>query len=259
MSAIYPVRTALVTGAAQGIGYAIAARLVRDGIHVIIADIDEEAATAAARELAPAGAASAIRLDLMELRAITELATRFEAEGREINIVVNNAGVLDNVSLSGTTPEIYERVMGINFRAPLFLCQQFARLMPADGRSAIVGIASGSALLGNQNRPVYGPAKAAVMALARALAVELASRRVRANAVAPGAIETPLTRAEHSPEVRAKILSRTPSNRYGLPEEIASAVAFLASDEASYVNGQTLIVDGGFTSTGFFDPGSPAS
>ena len=120
-----------------------------------------------------------------------------------------------------------------------------------------MNIASASGLLGNQERPVYGPAKAGIIALTKCLAVELAKYRIRVNAVAPGAIATPLTAAGHSKEVSSKVLLRTTLNRYGLHEEVAAAVVFLASADASFITGHTLAVDGGFVSAGFFE--SPLS
>jgi NAD(P)-dependent dehydrogenase (short-subunit alcohol dehydrogenase family) len=245
---------ALITGGAQGIGKAIAARFVAQGGRVVIADLNAEAAEATAKELSPTGQATWFALDLTDLDQINNVSSILDAASvGPIHVLVNNAGILDNVSFLETSRKIYESVMDVNFRGPFFLSQQIANRMRHTGGGAIVNIASGSGLLGNEGRPVYGPAKAAIIALTKCLAVELAKYRIRVNAVAPGAIATPLTAVGHSEEVRSKIMSRTPLNRYGLPEEVAAAVIFLASADASYITGHTLAVDGGFVSAGFFD------
>ncbi|WP_350295609.1 SDR family oxidoreductase [Limnohabitans sp. Rim8] len=251
-------QTALITGGAQGIGKAIAALFIARGGRVVIADINAEAAEATAKELSPSGRATWFALDLMDLDMINNVPGILDtASVGPVHVLVNNAGILDNVSFLDTNQKIYDDVMNVNFRGPFFLTQQIANRMRHTGGGAIVNIASASGLLGNQERPVYGPAKAGIIALTKCLAVELAKYRIRVNAVAPGAIATPLTAAGHSKEVRSKVLLRTPLNRYGLPEEVAAAVVFLASADASFITGHTLAVDGGFVSAGFFE--SPLS
>jgi len=245
-------RVALVTGAASGIGLAIARRLAKDGARVVIADVNEVGAVAAASELARTGDVTSVILDVRSVEGIKAAVARILELSGQVDILVNNAGKVDNTTFLETSPEVYDATLDVNLRGTFFLSQTVAKAMVGRGGS-IVNIASVAAQFGCERRPVYGPAKAAIMALTQAMAVELARYGIRVNAIAPGTVETPLVAAAHSAAWRKLMMSRTPAARYAAPEEIAAAVAFLVSDDASYVMGHTLNVDGGFAVTGPLD------
>jgi 3-oxoacyl-[acyl-carrier protein] reductase len=246
-------RIAIVTGAARGIGRAIAGRLAQDGAHVVVMDRDGAAARAAGADLLPAGKATHAVLDIRDIPAMREALSTIVSEFGPPSILVNNAGVVDNVPFLETSEETFDTTVDVNFRGLFFLSQEFARTADPNG-GAIVNIASVTGLFGSERRSVYGPTKAAVIALTKAMAVELAPRRIRVNAVAPGAVETSLSAEAHGGEWRRLLMSRTPAGRYGSPEEIAAAVLFLVSDDASFITGHTINVDGGFAAAGIFSP-----
>jgi 3-oxoacyl-[acyl-carrier protein] reductase len=244
-------QVAIITGSARGIGYSIAERLASDGAAVVIADISADGACGAATRLREAGyRAQAIRTDITNLDSVTKMVQdTLNAFGR-LDILVNNAGVGLNRPFLETTLEDWEQVLRVNLTGT-FVCSQAAALVMAEaGGGRIIHIASISGERGAQNRSAYGASKAGVIQLTKVMALELAAKGIRVNAVAPGPVATPMTSVTHTQAIRDSYYSRIPLKRYAQPEEIAAAVAFLASDEASFVNGHTLDVDGGFISSG---------
>ncbi|HEU0221693.1 MAG TPA: glucose 1-dehydrogenase [Paracoccaceae bacterium] len=242
-------RVALVTGAAQGIGLAIAERLHAEGAAVALLDLGDRAAEAAAGlgERAMALGADLTALDPAgAARLVAEVAGRFGAP----DILVNNAGVIHLAPFLDFPMEEFDRVMAVNLRAPLILGQAVARGMIAAGKSgAIVNLSSVAAEVANPKAAAYCASKAAIGQLTKVMAIELIGHGIRVNAVAPGTIMTPMANeaVAGSEEVRRTVLSRTPIGRLGEPDEIARVVSFLAGDDASYVIGQTVFVDGGRT------------
>lgn len=240
-------KVAVVTGAAQGIGLACAARLHADGARVVLADINVEKATNAAHTLGGGETALAVRCNVAsrdEVKALIEAAVqRFGG----IDIMVNNAATTVSSSPLDLTEEEFDRVIGVNLKGTLFGCQEAARVMVARGGGAIVNMSSMQAELAIAERVPYGISKAGINQLTKIFALALAKQGVRVNAVAPGTILTDLTRGSvlSNEESYRKILSRTPMGRCGEADEIATVVSFLASKEASYVTGQTLYADGG--------------
>jgi glucose 1-dehydrogenase len=241
-------KVALVTGAAHGIGLACAARLLSEGAFVAMLDRDGPAAAAAADRLGYG--AMAIVSDLAELSpevAGAIVANVSDRWGR-LDILVNNAGVIRLQPFLDFEPAAWDLMMDVNVRAPMLLSQAAARAMIEQGAGGtIVNVSSVTAELGAPLAAGYAASKGAVRQLTRVMALELIGHGIRVNAVGPGTIATEMaTRAVlDDPEARRVVLSRTPIGRLGEPDEIAKAVSFLASDDASYVVGQTVYVDGG--------------
>jgi 3-oxoacyl-[acyl-carrier protein] reductase len=239
-------RVALVTGGAQGIGLATAKNLLENGWHVVIGDIAQ--ASAQAQVEAAGERMTAVRLDVREPRSVEEAINGVVDDLGQIDLLVNNAGVHSHGTIENLAWKAWLSVMDVNLFG-VFRCMQVGgRHMLAAGKGAIVNIVSIAAERGAPGRSPYVASKAAVIGLTRTAAVEWATRGVRVNAVGPGYVDTELLgRYVRDGKVNLEpILQRTPLHRVARPEEIASAIRFLASDEASYITGQVLYVDGGF-------------
>jgi NAD(P)-dependent dehydrogenase (short-subunit alcohol dehydrogenase family) len=242
-------KVAIVTGAARGIGLAVARKFVELGYRVALLDIDAPALEATARGFA-AGQALAIACDVADAAQVGAAVSRVQARFGRIDALVNNAGIAVFKPLLETTYEEWQRVMAVNLTGPFLCVQACAPLMLRNGGGAIVNIASISGLRASTLRVAYGTSKAALMHLTRQQAVELGNRGIRVNAVAPGPVDTAMAKQVHTPAIRAGYHDAIPLNRYGSEREIAEAVVFLCSDAASYINGQTLAADGGFDAAG---------
>jgi NAD(P)-dependent dehydrogenase (short-subunit alcohol dehydrogenase family) len=245
-------RIALVTGAAKGIGAAIADRLARDGMHVLIADLDEAQARAKADELKAAGfAASSLLLDVGNPASVAAAFAAVDKQYGRCDVVVNNAGIAKTFPFVDFPLESWQAHMNVNVTGTLLCAQHGARMMVRNQWGRIINIASVAGMRAvGVGRTGYGTSKAAVIGLTRQMAVELAEHGVTANAIAPGPVDTPMTRVLHSPEFRQSYTDAIPMNRYGTPEEVAAAVGYLASDGAAYVTGIVIPVDGGFLASG---------
>ncbi len=249
-------RVAVVTGAGRGIGAAIAARLHGDGCAVALADLDGAAAEAAARGLNAGGAtAFGLALDVADSASVEAGFAAVAARFGRVDVLVNNAGVATLAPFLEFPAEAFARVMAVNVTGALLCAQAAARLMRGSGGGRIVNIASVSGVRAGAGRTAYGTSKAALIGLTRQMAIELAPYGITANAVAPGPVETEMARRYHSAGVRAAYERQVPAGRYAAPEEIAAAVAWLASPEAAYVTGVVLPVDGGFLAAGMMEDG----
>lgn len=243
-------RTALVTGAARGIGLATTERLLQEGWRVALLDIDGENLEATVARLARPDAILSITADVSEpaqvKAAVQQVADRF---GR-LDALVNNAGIAIFKPLLETTFEDWSKVLAVNLSGPFLCTQAAAPLMAAGGGGAVVNITSISGLRASTLRVAYGTSKAGLAQLTKQQAIELAQHGIRVNAVAPGPVDTAMAKAVHSPEIRAAYHDAVPLARYGLESELAEVIAFLCSERASYVTGQVVAVDGGFEATG---------
>jgi NAD(P)-dependent dehydrogenase (short-subunit alcohol dehydrogenase family) len=243
-------KVALVTGAARGIGLAVAKRFLADGWRVALLDILGEALEESVTALASPDATLALTCDVSDAKAVASVFAETERRFGRLDALVNNAGVAVFTPLMETSEADWSRVLAVNLTGP-FLCTKAAvPLMRRHGGGAIVNITSISGLRASTLRSAYGSSKAGLAHLTKQLAVELAELGIRVNGVAPGPVDTAMAKAVHSAEIRADYHDAIPLNRYGLEEELAEAVYFLCSDRASYITGQILAVDGGFDAAG---------
>jgi NAD(P)-dependent dehydrogenase (short-subunit alcohol dehydrogenase family) len=243
-------KTALVTGAARGIGLATAKRFLADGWRVALLDIDGENLQHTYATLGKPDETFAIVCDVADsvgvARALDDVKARF---GR-LDALVNNAGIAIFKPILEVTYEDWQRVLAVNLTGPFLVTQAAVPLMRDSGGGAIVNIASISGLRASTLRTAYGTSKAGLVHLSKQQAVELASLNIRVNTVAPGPVDTAMAKIVHTPDIRRDYRDHMPLNRYGLEEELAETIYFLCSERASFITGQTLAVDGGFDSTG---------
>jgi NAD(P)-dependent dehydrogenase (short-subunit alcohol dehydrogenase family) len=245
-----PAGVALVTGAARGIGLAAARRFLAEGWRVALLDIDGPAQEAAAASLDAAERTLALTCDVADPAAVAAAVRAVEARFGRLDALVNNAGTAVFKPLLETSHAEWSRVLAVNLDGPFLCSQAAAPVMARGGGGSIVNITSISGLRASTLRVAYGTSKAALAHLTRQQAVELAGLGIRANAVAPGPVETAMAKAVHSPAIRADYHDAIPLARYGLDEELANAIYFLSSPQASYITGQVLAVDGGFDAAG---------
>ena len=240
------MKTALVTGAARGIGLATARLFLEEGWQVAMIDRDGPALLAASEDLE---GVHPVIADVSEPDQVTSMVDQTLDAFGQIDALVNNAGVADFGPMEETSYERWKTVMATNLDGP-FLCTQAATPALKDSKGAIVNIASISGLRASTLRVAYGTSKAAVIQLTLQQAAELGEYGIRANAVAPGPVRTKLAMAVHSQDIIDAYHDALPLNRYGSEREIAEAIVFLASDRASFITGQCLAADGGFEGTG---------
>ena len=241
-------KVAVVTGAARGIGLACARRFAAEGARVVLSDIDEEGGRTAAEEIAASGAAARfVACDVGEQGQCAALmAAAAEAYGG-LDICVANAGIIHTADFLEIEEADFDRVIRVNLKGVFLTGQAAARRMVAEGRGgAIVNMSSVNAVIAIPNQVPYVVAKGGVNQLTKVMALSLAPHGIRVNAIGPGSIQTEILMAVMEDEAaRRKILSRTPMGRVGRPEEVASVAVFLASEDASYMTGQTVYPDGG--------------
>jgi NAD(P)-dependent dehydrogenase (short-subunit alcohol dehydrogenase family) len=254
-------KVAIITGSGRGIGREMARLFAAEGAQVVVADVNEETARRTAAEIAAAGGeACPVTTDVTEAHQVESLIRLVVARWGRLDVLVNNAGVGLNRPFLETTLSEWDRTLRTNLTGTFLCAQAAARVMVDQGSGRIVNVASISGQRGGQGRAAYGAAKAGVILLTRVMAVELAPRGVSVNAIAPGPVDTDQSRGTHTPATRRAYHDRIPLGRYGEHREIAAAALFLASDEASFVTGHVLNVDGGFGAAGLmFDPREDAT
>lgn len=246
-------KVAIVTGAANGIGRAIARRLVAEGASVAVADIQFETAERTAGEIkSEGGAALAVRIDVTSLESAVAAADQVERELGPIDILVNNAGWDKLEPFVESKPETWDKIIAINYRGVLNCCKAIAPRMQSRGSGKIVSISSDAARVGSTGEAVYSGCKAAIIGFSKTLARELARHHINVNVVCPGPTETALLREAMAGRAGAlEAMTRgIPFRRLGQPEDLAGAVAFFASPDADFATGQVLSVSGGLTMAG---------
>ena len=236
---------ALITGGAQGIGLACGRALAEDGARVILADINADGVTAAAAKLG--GGAVGLVCDMSDAAQIAAMFDAIEAEHGPVEILVNNAGIALPGDFLTYSAEDFQKVIDVNLTGTFLATQRAAQTMVDKGiKGAIVNMSSVNAQVAIPAIPAYCASKGGVMQLTKAAALALAPHNIRVNAVGPGSIDTAMMAGVNAnPGAMDVILSRTPLKRVGEPREIGAVVAFLASNKASYITGQTIYVDGG--------------
>jgi 3-oxoacyl-[acyl-carrier protein] reductase len=238
-------RVSIVTGASQGIGEAIARDLAEEGATVILADVQLEKLEAVARSIAEAGGrAEAHAVDVADTASVDRMVAAVAETHKRIDHLVNNAGITRDGLLMRMKEEDWDAVLRVNLKGTFNFSRAVLRTMIGARYGRIVNMASVAGLMGNAGQTNYAASKAAVIALARSLAREVGARGITVNAVAPGFIATAMT--EKLPdEVKAAYLEIIPLKKFGLPKDVSSAVKFLLSDDASYITGQVVSVNGG--------------
>jgi len=244
-------KVAIVTGAAQGIGRAIAETLAQRGANVVVADLQLEKAEAVAEEITSATGqrAAAVRVDVADSASARGMVDHAIAEFGRVDILVNNAGITRDNLIVRMTEDDWDLVLNINLKGAFNCARAVIRSMMKQRYGRVINITSVSGLAGQAGQTNYSSSKAGLIGFTKALAKEVGSRNVTVNAVAPGFIETVLT-ADLPQELKDAAIKMTPAARFGKPEDVAHAVAFLASDEAAFITGVVLSVDGGLVMSG---------
>jgi len=250
-------KVALVTGAGSGIGREIALLYATQGAQVVVADVNMAAAGAVVAEISGAGGtANAQAMDVADEAAVQAAITATVARYGQLNILVNNAGISQVGNILETSAEEFDRVMAVNLKG-VFLCSKYAvaqMVAQTPPGGVLVNIASVAGMIAVDRRAAYGTSKGGVIALTRSVAMDFVGQGIRANAICPGTVHTPFVEgflernfADSKDEVRQQLHARQPIGRMGEPREIASAALYLAAEEAAFVTGSALVIDGGWT------------
>jgi NAD(P)-dependent dehydrogenase (short-subunit alcohol dehydrogenase family) len=244
-------KTAIVTGAAGGIGYAVAERFVKEGAKVVIADFDAEKGAKAAKALGPDSSVRFVKTDVGDAAQIARMVDETVSAFGEIDILVANAGIVHGADFLDIAEADFDRVLRVNLKGVFLAGQAVARRMADRVRAGgpagtIINMSSVNAVFAIPNQVPYSVSKGGVNQLTKVMALSLASYGIRVNAIGPGSIMTDILKAVANDKAAMdRIMMRTPLGRIGDPSEIASIAAFLASDDASYITGQTIYADGG--------------
>jgi glucose 1-dehydrogenase len=244
-------KVAIVTGGAKGIGFAVAKRFAQEGARVVVADIDEDAGSRAVEEIGAHGAVRFIRCDVGDKADVENLVAATVQGWGSIDVLVSNAGIVHGADFLEIAEADFDRVIRVNLKGMFLVGQAVARQMVEqieDGGTpgAIVNMSSNNAVVAIATQVPYSASKGGVNQLTKVMALSLAPYGIRVNAIGPGSIMTDmLVSVNTNQEAKRRLLSRTPLGRIGEPSEIAAVAVFLASDEASYITGQTIYADGG--------------
>lgn len=238
-------KTAIVTGSAQGIGKAIANEFVRRGANIVVVDLDQEKIDAAVAEMKTINRnVLGIRCDITQESQVEELVKQAKEQFQTIDILVNNAGITRDKLLMRMSLADWEAVLRVNLTGTFLCTQKVSKVMMSQRKGKILNIASVIGIIGNAGQSNYAAAKAGIIAFTKSVAKELASRNINVNAIAPGFIKTAMTDML-SQEVVDEYLAKIPLKRFGTPDDVAKLACFLCSEEANYITGQTIVIDGG--------------
>lgn len=239
-------KVAIITGGARGIGKAIALKFAYEGASIVLVDVLEDELYGSAREIKDIGSeVLVIKADVSMVSELEKIVSNTIKLFNKIDILVNNAGIFSHSSLEELTEEQWHKVINVNLKSALFLSKYVAIYMKKQGGGKIINIASTAGITGGYYAGIdYSISKAGIITLTKALARRLAKYNIKVNAIAPGIIDSPMTRSWPK-EVIEDLVKKIPLGRLGKPEDVANVAAFLASDEADYITGQVIIVDGG--------------
>lgn len=238
-------RNALITGAAQGIGKAIALGMAKEGANVAIADVNMESAEKTAQEVTGLGVRSiAVKVDVSKQDEVTEVFRTVTGELGSLDILVNNAGITRDTLIMRMKEEDWDAVLNINLKGSFLCCKEAVKIMAKQRSGKIISISSVVAFMGNPGQANYSSSKAGLIGLTKTIAKEYAGRGIRVNAVAPGFIQTAMTDVL-SDNVKEEMMKSIPLGQLGTPEDVTNAVIFLASKESDYITGQVIHVNGG--------------
>ncbi|MEN8264748.1 MAG: 3-oxoacyl-[acyl-carrier-protein] reductase [Nitrospirota bacterium] len=238
-------KNALITGAAQGIGKSIALSMAKEGANVCIADVNTESAENTAAEINALGVKGiAIGIDVSKQESVSEAFGTFTNELGSLDILINNAGITKDTIIMRMKEEDWDAVLNINLKGSFLCCKEAVKLMAKKRSGKIISISSVVAFMGNPGQANYSSSKAGLIGLTKTIAREYAGRGIRANAVAPGFIQTAMTDVL-SDDVKNQMKSNIPLGQFGTPEDVTNAVIFLASNESDYITGQVIHVNGG--------------
>ena len=235
-------KSVLITGGAGGIGRVTAARFLDEGARVVVFDKDENACRLLEEELP--GLEPSITVDVSDPGSVEKAFEKLDAQFDQLDILINNAGISYRHSFLEITPEEWQTVISINLNGIFFVAQQSAQRMLAGDGGVILNMGSTNALMGYHYYADYNASKAGVIELTRSMALELGPK-IRVNAICPGFIMTPMQEAEYTPKMRQDFGEKLPVRRLGKPEDVAALFAFLASDDASFITGEFIVIDGG--------------
>jgi glucose 1-dehydrogenase len=243
-------KTVIVTGAARGIGLAIARRFVEEGAQVVIADIDDKAGKSVAEDLSSVGSVKFIHCNVSERLDVRNLVAKTQDAFGTIDCLINNAAIVHAADFLDISEEDFDKVIKVNLKGSFLLGQAVAQHMveAIEGGhtpGSIINMSSINAQVALPDQVPYSISKAGISQLTRVMALALSAHGIRVNAIGPGSIQTDMLHSVHDDEKKSALLSRTPLGRFGKPEEIAGVAIFLASNDSSYITGQTLYADGG--------------